>query len=250
MRMIALLCTIAATTAAVSHAPSGNAMPLPGSADSAWFARTTQALYDAITAGDRAAWDRVLAADFVCTTEDGVVQTRAQFLAEVKGLSPGFSGGITVVNLTVRPLGSGAVVHYWLDEWEDAFGDGLHTRYVVTDSYRRAARRWELVASQVTVVPQDLDPVPVESHDWRALVGEYRLGSRFGPAYHVLLRDGVLYGGSRARSATRLIPLAPLVFFQQGSSHILIFVTDAAGRVDELREIHKFNEVAWQRVGP
>lgn len=66
--------------------------------------------------------------------------------------------------------------------------------------------------------------------------------------YEVRLRDGALYGGRDRESATVLIPLAPLVFFQKGSIHIMIFVHDAAGAISEVRELHKYNEVVMKRV--
>jgi len=62
------------------------------------------------------------------------------------------------------------------------------------------------------------------------------------------VRDGALFGGSDVKSATRLIPLAPLVYYQQGSIHLMIFVRGRAGAVSEVRELHKYNEVRLERV--
>jgi len=39
-----------------------------------------------------------------------------------------------------------------------------------------------------------------------------------------------------------------LVFFQQGSIHIMIFVRDDAGAISEVRELHKCNEVRMKRA--
>jgi hypothetical protein len=66
--------------------------------------------------------------------------------------------------------------------------------------------------------------------------------------YEVRLRDGALYGGRDQQSATLLIPLAPLVFFQKGSIHTMIFVRDVSGEIREVRELHKYNEVVMKRV--
>jgi hypothetical protein len=62
------------------------------------------------------------------------------------------------------------------------------------------------------------------------------------------MRDGALYGGNNPKTATRLIPLAPLVYYQQGSIHLMIFVRDTSGAVNEVRELHKYNEVRMQRI--
>jgi hypothetical protein len=62
------------------------------------------------------------------------------------------------------------------------------------------------------------------------------------------MREGALYGGRDAQTATLLIPLAPLAFFQKGSIHLMIFVPDKSGAITEVRELHKYNEVRMKRV--
>jgi Domain of unknown function (DUF4440) len=215
----------------------------------AWFRTTTQALVDAITDGAPGVWDRVLDPDCIITTEDGAVMGKKKFLEDLKPLPSGFTGDIKVRDLTVRALGTGAVVHYWLDERENVFDQQLRTTYVETDTYRRSGDTWVVVAMQVTVVPRDLEPVPnASAGGWRALLGEYHYDDRAASRYRVFVRDGALFGGSDVKSATRLIPLAPLVFYQQGSIHLMIFVRDRSGTVTEVRELHKYNEVRLERV--
>lgn len=213
-----------------------------------WFQSTTQALYDAVAVGDTAVWDRALDPDCTITTEDGEVLGKRAFLAAMHPLPKGFIGHIKVRDLTVHPAGSAAVVHYWLDETEDIFAQQLRTTYVETDVYRRASGSWKVVAMHTTVVPRDLEPVAVSTAGWPALVGDYRYSEQATSRYHVFLRDGALYGGRDPASATLLIPLAPLVFFQKGSIHIVVFVQDKSGAVTEVRELHKYNEVRMQRV--
>lgn len=193
-------------------------------------------------------WDRVLDASCEITNEDGEVFDKPHFLAQMHPLPPGFLGRIKVRSLTVRAVGDAAVVHYWLDETEDVPGQQLRTTYVETDTYRRSKDSWTAVAMQTTVVPRDLEPIPVPAHDWSALIGQYRLGDGDASPDEVFIRDGVLYLGRDAKNARRLIPLAPLVFYAQGSIHIIVFVQDASGRVNELRELHKYNEVRLTRV--
>jgi len=217
--------------------------------DASWFRTTTQALVDAVTDGAPAIWDRVLDPDCIITNEDGAVMGKARFLEDLRPLPAGFSGDIKVRDLTVRTLGTGAVVHYWLDERENVFDQQLKTTYVETDTYRRSGDTWVVVAMQVTVVPRDLEPVPnASAGGWRELLGEYRYDERATSRYRVFVRDGELFGGSDLKSATRLIPLAPLVFYQQGSIHLLVFVRNRGGAVTEVRELHKYNEVRLERV--
>jgi hypothetical protein len=215
---------------------------------SAWFQATTQRLYDAVTAGDPKVWDAVLDRDCMVTDEDGNVFDRVKFLDTLRPLPKGFSGQIKVRGLTVRTLSGAAVVHYWLDESEDIFGQQLKTVYVETDTYRRSGADWKAVAMQVTVVPRDLEAVDVDRSGWPTLLGEYGYDERAKSRYRVFVRDGKLFGGRDANSATQLIPLAPLVFYQQGSIHIMVFVRDRGGAVTEVRELHKYNEVRMKRM--
>jgi ketosteroid isomerase-like protein len=214
----------------------------------AWFQSTTQRLFDAVAAGDKRVWDEVLDQDCTITTEDGEVLQRGKFLADLRPLPPGFSGQIKVRGLTVRALGDVAVVHYWLDEVEMIFDQRLQTTYVETDTYRRQGTGWKAVAMQETVVPRDLEPIAVDRAGWPALLGDYRYSEHATSRYRVFIRDNQLYGGRDAEHATQLIQLAPLVFYQQGSIHILVFVRGAAGAITEVRELHKYNEVRMKRV--
>jgi hypothetical protein len=220
-----------------------------GAADSAWFIQRTQALFDAVASGDKAIWRQTLADDCIITDEDGHVYGKAAFLDTLTGLRKGFSGAIKVQRLTARTFGSAASVHYWLDEHEDALGQKLHTVYVETDTYHRDGDTWKIVAAQVTVVPADLKPVAVDESRWPELAGSYRLGGAPGILYHAYLRKGSLYWGGSRKSAKRLIPLSPLVFFVQGSIHTMVFVRDPAGHITQAIELHKYNEVAMRRVG-
>lgn len=237
---LVLLAAAAALLPIASHAESQTLR--------AFFATRSQALFDAVTSGDQGIWDRTLDADCIITTEDGDVEGKAKFLSELSPLPKGFSGHGNVRDLTVKDLGAAAVVHYWIDEHEDIFGQELFTTYVETDTYRRRSGSWKIVAMQVTVVPRDLQPIAKDASDWRSIVGEYRFPGDERVRYRVFVRNGSLFGGRDERAATLLIPLGPLVFFQKGSIHFMVFVRDSAGTVTEVREIHKYNEVRMLHV--
>jgi hypothetical protein len=226
--------------------------PAAGRADSpiprAWFQTRAQALFDAVASGDKGIWDQTLDADCIITSEDGEVEDKAKFLSQLNPLPKGFSGYGRVRDLTVQDLGSAAVVHYWIDEHENVFGQELYTTYVETDTYRRRFAGWKIVAMQVTVVPRDLRPIVTGAIDRSAIVGEYRFPGDERVRYRVFVREGSLFGGRDEKTATLLIPLAPLVYFQKGSIHFMVFVKDSAGTVTEVREIHKYNEVRMQHV--
>lgn len=217
-------------------------------ANIAWFRTRTQALYDAVAPGHTGIWNRTLAKDCIITDEDGHVYDKTEFLKALKPLPAGFTGHIKVEHLSVRGAGNAAVVHYWLDERENVFGQRLTTAYIETDTYRRLGATWRMVAAQDTVVPRDLQPVKTSTSNWSSLVGTYYLGPDGNGGYEVFARGGKLYGGSSKKAATLLIPLSPLVFFQQRSIHIMVFVTGAHGAVNEVLELHKYNEVTLRRA--
>jgi hypothetical protein len=213
-----------------------------------WFQATTQSLMDAVARGDKAIWDRVLEDDCIVTNEDGEVLDKGRMLKDLTPLPAGFSGQIKVRDLTVRQTQGAAVVHYWLDEVERIFGQTLKTTYVETDTYRRSGDSWKVLAMQTTVVPRDLEPLQADPAAWPSLLGDYAYSEKATSRYHVFVRDGALYGGTNPKTATRLIPLAPLVYYQQGSIHLMIFVRDASGAISEVRELHKYNEVRMERI--
>lgn len=249
MKATTVSAILAFTVAAGVGMPWACAAPA-STAETSWFLDRTQALYDGVTAGNPTIWRRTLADDCIVTDEDGHVFDKAAFLATVRPLPKGSSGDIKIKHLTVRTFGAAASVHYWMDEHEDAFGDELHTVYVETDTYRRQSGTWKMIAAQTTVVPANLKPVAVDSRGWPELAGSYRLGQvASGPISHAYLRDGSLYWGGDEKSARLLIPLSPLVFYVRGSIHTIVFVRNGSGRITEALELHKYNEVAMQRIG-
>jgi len=107
---------------------------------------------------------------------------------------------------------------------------------------------WKIAASQVTVELRDLDPVPVDPKAFAPLLGEYKLDPAAAHPYKAFIRGEDLYGGRDEKSATHLVPLPARVYFQAGSIHTMIFVADAKGAITEVREIHKYNELAYKRM--
>lgn len=221
----------------------------PAAPDTAWFQKTTQALYDAVTSGDPKPWDEAVASDCLYTSEDGLVQAKDELIKSIQPLPKGFSGGITLRDFQVRQAGDAVVTHYFSDEHEEVYGQHLKTTYVSTDTWAKRQGKWQMVATHTTVVPRDEDAVPVDPKAFVPLLGTYKVSPESPSNYVVFTKGDDLYGGRDEKTATRLIPLSPLVYFQAGSIHTMIFVMGTDGRVDEVREIHKYNELAYHRVG-
>jgi hypothetical protein len=232
------------------------ACPRPATADGpiassdetrAWFQKTEQALMDAIAVGDKAAWDRLLAPEFVLTSEEGDVTPRARLLEDLRGLPPGLEGRITVRELTVQEYPEFAIVRYLADEWESVFGQVLTPKYRATNVYRRDGSDWKLAASHLSVVTADPPAQKVSTACWPSYVGRYRLLPD-GWMLTVELQEGRLLAGRDPSKLRPLVPLTPDAFVQSGSLGEWIFVSDEAQRVTHVLNLRKFAVLVWTRV--
>ena len=211
------------------------------------FQMIEQSQMNAITAGDRAPWDRVMDADCVLTTEEGEVLTREAFLKDLRPLPPGLSGAIAVRDLTLQERSDVAIVRFLADESETVFGQRLATKYRVTDTFRRSGTAWKMIASHVSVVTADPPPQKVAADGWPGLAGTYQLKPD-GWTLHVELRDGMLYGGRDPAKLRRFIPLTPTSFVLQGSLGEWLFVVERDGKASRIVDFRKFEPLVWTRI--
>src|ERR1700730_9542453 len=92
----------------------------------------------------------------------------------------------------------------------------IETQYRTTDTFRRAGSGWMMVASHTAVVTRDPPAQSVTSNDWPRLAGAYRLLAD-GWTFHVVLRNGKLYGGRDLDKLKPLIPLKPDALVLEGT---------------------------------
>jgi Domain of unknown function (DUF4440) len=201
---------------------------------------------DAVAAGDKSVWERVLDASFVLTSEEGEVLAKQQLIESLRPLPKGLEGAIAVKDLTVQELPTFAVVRYVADETETVFGQKLATQYRATDAFRRVGEEWKMVASHVSVVTQDPPAQEVSSAGWPGLVGSYRLLPD-GWTFTVELREGRLYGGRDPKKLKPLIPLTPEAFVLSGSLGEWMFVVEK-GKATRIVNLRKFEPLVWTRV--
>ena len=106
---------------------------------------------NALVKADTAALDRILAADYVSTSEDGQMQTKAQELANFKSGQRKFES-FTINEMKVRILGDAAIVHGMSTDKSNYKGKDTSGQYRWTDVFAKRGGRWQAVATHVSKV--------------------------------------------------------------------------------------------------
>jgi hypothetical protein len=237
-----LLAMAAAHTSSIAAAPSVTA-----ATTSAVLQRATQSLADAIAPGERAVWEHYTDPAFTYVTEDNEVKSRAQVLADLKPLPPGYSGWIVVEEFRCTDFGPFAVTTYVMSEHETVEGHELHARYRGSDTWRATQSGWRLVAGQVYAIPQD----PPRAELAAAQLAEYEgLYSLSAATRQTIRRDGDHLVAERpGRAPQLLLPESGDVFFTPGRPRTRrIFIRSPAGHVSGFADRREGTDLVWTRV--
>jgi len=209
----------------------------------------TQQLMDATAPAERAVWEHWTDPALTYVSEDNEVKDRAQLLAELTPLPPGYSGWITVEEFRCRDFGAFAVTTYILDEHESVEGHALRTRYRGSDSWRRTGAGWRVVAMQVYAIPQD---PPVEAAAHPPLTDYQGLYSLSGHTSQVVRVAGdQLLAERPGRAPQPLLRESGDVFFTPGRPRTRrIFVRGADGAVQGFADRREGSDLTWQKLSP
>ncbi len=236
-RMLALL--LSATIAVAAPAPAADTPATLRAMD--------QALLDAIAPGDRATWDRALAADAVYVDENGTVYDRAAFLEELEPLPKGLAGHIAITGYDVRLHGGTALVVMKLDEHEDYFGLALRAGYVMTETWERRDDAWRLAMVHAYVVAADPPAVALPAATLDEYVGRY--AGPGGAVYEIRREGDRLVGGRAGKTASPLLAeMADLLFVAGQPRSRRVIQRDAAHRVSGFIDRREGEDIAWTRL--
>jgi ketosteroid isomerase-like protein len=108
---------------------------------------------DAIVKHDWAFIDRILADDYVGTTFDGIVKTKAQSLASLKSDETVITSEVAD-DYRVRFYGDTAVVTFRISEKSQLKGKDTSVQERVTDIWVKIAGRWQCVAEHASRIAQ------------------------------------------------------------------------------------------------
>jgi hypothetical protein len=208
--------------------------------------RRTQELLDAFATGDRTAWKVYLADDVMFFDERGKNMDKGAFLAALQPLPSGYTGSIKVVGATARFAPGVAILGYDGDETETVFGQKLHARYHMTDTWVYRKSQWKIIASQTLRYYED----PAKGNVAESLLNDYAGAYELAPAQTIIVTRlaGKLYARRGAGQPTELLPESPDVFFRAGVEGRRLFHRDASGHVDALIDRRNNEDLIWKRV--
>ena len=208
---------------------------------------TTQDMMDALASGKSEVWEQALADDAVIIDEFGRTQGKADMVKSVTGLPANMSGHIKLLDPKAQVYGDAAVLTVDADECQTVYGQKLHILYRMTNTFVRRDGKWRLAAMHNVTVPT----TPPELEVAGLPMGDYPGVYRYAPdrAFTVASDGkGLSYTSRPGWPATRLMALARDVFMDDGGEkNLFVFRRDAAGRVVELIERRKFNDLVLKR---
>jgi hypothetical protein len=207
----------------------------------------TQELMDAIVPGKADVWQRDLAEDAMIIDEFGRRQTKKEIVDSVHPFPAGLSGSIELRDTRVHIYGDAAVLDCEEYETETVFGQKLVVRYFAMNTYVRRDGVWKVVAMEDVTLP-----TPPPKLDVRGLtLNDYAGTYRYAPdrAWIVEVDNRKLQWRTKAgRPANSLDPIAKDVFMGgDDEKNIMIFRRDDKGRIVELIERRKYNDLHLAR---
>jgi ketosteroid isomerase-like protein len=224
------------------------ASPIAPSEDvTAELQRNTQALLDAITTGTASVWETYLDSAVSFTTEDGVVQRKAEMVGQIKPLPAGISGSIQATEFRVTVHGNVAIATHLDDEHESYFGHQLHCQYRTTDTWLKTPAGWRLIASQIIALRTDPPSVALTRRQMAEYVGRYALTPEI--SYEIRQEGDRLVGQRNGRKAETLRAEAPEVLFVPGQPRYRkVFQRDSTGRITGFAERREAWDIVWRRM--
>jgi hypothetical protein len=208
--------------------------------------RRTQRLLDAFAPGDRAPWKLYMADDAMFFDEQGRSMDKAAFLEELLPLPPGYSGSIKVEAAVARFAAGLAVLSYDGNETETVYGQKVHARYHMTDTWVYRDSLWKIIASQTLRYYEDPARGNVAESLLKDYVGTYELAP--GHTLIVTRQAGKLFAQRGNGQPVELLPESPDLFFRAGVEGRRLFHRDASGRVDSIIDRRNNEDLIWTRL--
>jgi len=209
--------------------------------------RQARELVDAVTNGQPAVWERYLDPNVRYTDENGTVNGKKQMLDGIRPLPEGVSGRIEIRDFDAAIQGDVAIATYVLDENEDYHGHKLHCQYRQTDTWRKTADGWRLIAAQVIALRTDPPAIALPAAVRAEYCGRYALTPEI--TYEIACKGDSLEGTRSGRKPEELRAEAPDVLFVPGDPRYRkVFLRGPDGRVTGFAERREAWDIVWTRL--
>jgi hypothetical protein len=135
---------------------------------------------------------------------------------------------------------------YDADETETVFGQILHARFHMKDTWVYRSSLWKILASQTLRYYEDPAQGRVTESQLHDYVGTYELAP--GQTMGVTEKADRLYAQRGNGQPVELLPESPDLFFRAGVEGRRLFHRDASGQVDSLIDRRNNEDLVWKRV--
>jgi hypothetical protein len=179
---------------------------------------------------DMAAWSRHVADDCIFSTDEGDLQTKAQFIEHVGTLPPEYDRSVDPRDYVIHLYGDTAVLNFRLTGHEQFTDADIVSEERQTETYVKQNGSWLLVARQWGLLPVNFHkPVPVESSVYKDYIGQYQWRP-LDDVETVSLKDGKLWS-QFGKDEDEYLPLGSETFFVKSDLGSVTFVRDSQGHV-------------------
>jgi hypothetical protein len=246
MRLLSILSlTLLASGSSQRAAPEAASNIGSNSANAiAQLTRQTQELYDAVVPGNQEPWKKYFADDCIFADEKGRLFDKTKLVADITPMPSGYSGTIKIENVQSRLIGETAVLSYDLNETETIFGQQLHARYHVTDTWLRRNENWQIIASQAHRYYEDPAMGDADPAKFNEFVGTYELAPDQTRA--VSAEDGKLFIERKGKKE-QLFPESCDIFFRKNVEGRILFRRDKVPGAVQLIDRRNNEDVIWRR---
>ncbi|MHA4806504.1 hypothetical protein ACX0G9_00285 [Flavitalea flava] len=205
-----------------------------------------QSLVDALPGGQTVLWEKYLDDRCYLITEDGTGYHKKDFLATFRPFPKGFSGHIKIIKPVITFYEKTAIIHYVADEYEQIFGQNLHTTYGVANTYHLMDTTWKMIGSQIFEIPQLPRAIKLSARSLEKYTGSYQLSGN--DTCFIGVKNDTLFIRKRNKKPENLFPETETVFFRESDTRgRKIFVKDGQG-IMEMLERRNGNDLVWKRI--
>lgn len=193
------------------------------------FVQKEQILVDAIATGDKPVWQGAIHDSCIISIEDGSSITKEKLISDLNPLPKNFTGMIKVIEPKVRIYDNVAVISFINDEYEQVYGQHIHTQYRQTDTWIKMNNEWKMVSMELFEIPKNPPAITLPSAVLAKYAGTYYLGD--DRMCKVTVDSGKLYTKKNGKGRNELFAESENIFFRAGDGRVrVIFKKDANGK--------------------